>query len=192
MKNPPDKEGDTGSIPGPGRSPGEGNDYPLQYSSLGNPMDGAWWTILRGVTKSWTWRGDWTTTAVLLGNSMLPCKNFITINETLKVYICCSLFFLSYYRTCERVTLNTRARCSSRERRKESDGITKQLRQQWAQGATGTLGWRCFLSMKLWNNPSHKKLSPLRLHEQASFSLGPFSIFTVLVLQSSKINNSVR
>ena len=35
MKNPPDKEGDTGSIPGPGRSPGEGNDYPLQYSSLG-------------------------------------------------------------------------------------------------------------------------------------------------------------
>ena len=36
--------GDLGSIPGWGRSPGEGNDNPLQYSCLGNPMDrGAWW-----------------------------------------------------------------------------------------------------------------------------------------------------
>ena len=35
--------GDLGSIPGLGRSPGEGNSYPLQYSSLENPMDrGAW------------------------------------------------------------------------------------------------------------------------------------------------------
>ena len=31
--------GDMGLIPGSGRSPGEGNDYPLQYSCLGNPMD---------------------------------------------------------------------------------------------------------------------------------------------------------
>ena len=36
-------EGDLGSIPGSGRSPGEGNDNPLQYSCLENPMDrGAW------------------------------------------------------------------------------------------------------------------------------------------------------
>ena len=35
--------GDLGSIPGSGRSPGEGNDNPLQYSCLENPMDrGAW------------------------------------------------------------------------------------------------------------------------------------------------------
>ena len=35
--------GDLGLISGSGRSPGEGNDYPLQYSCLGNPMDrGAW------------------------------------------------------------------------------------------------------------------------------------------------------
>ena len=35
--------GDPGLIPGSGRSPGEGNGYPLQYSCLGNPMDrGAW------------------------------------------------------------------------------------------------------------------------------------------------------
>ena len=36
--------GDLGSIPGLGRSPGEGNGNPLQYSCLENPMDGgAWW-----------------------------------------------------------------------------------------------------------------------------------------------------
>ena len=35
--------GDPGSIPGPGRSPGEGNGNPLQYSCLENPMDGGAW-----------------------------------------------------------------------------------------------------------------------------------------------------
>ena len=41
-----------GSIPGPGRSPGEGNGHPLQYSCLGNPMDrGAWWATVHGVAK---------------------------------------------------------------------------------------------------------------------------------------------
>ena len=45
--------GDLGSIPGSGRSPGEGNDNPLQYSCLENPMDqGAWWATVQGVTKS--------------------------------------------------------------------------------------------------------------------------------------------
>ena len=45
--------GDLGSIPGLGRSPGEGNGYPLQYSGLENFMDrGAWWTIVHGVSKS--------------------------------------------------------------------------------------------------------------------------------------------
>ena len=47
--------GDLGSIPGPGRSPGEGNGIPLQYSCLGNPMDGgAWWATVHGVAKSRT------------------------------------------------------------------------------------------------------------------------------------------
>ena len=35
--------GDLGSIPGSGRSPGEGNDNPLQYSCLENPMEGGAW-----------------------------------------------------------------------------------------------------------------------------------------------------
>ena len=45
--------GDTGSIPGSGRSPGGVNGNPLQYSCLENPMDrGAWWTVVHGVAKS--------------------------------------------------------------------------------------------------------------------------------------------
>ena len=51
--------GDVGSIPGSGRSLGGGNDNPLQYSCLGNPMDrGAWQAIVCRVTKSWTRHSD--------------------------------------------------------------------------------------------------------------------------------------
>jgi len=47
--------GDTGSIPGSGRSPGDGNGYPLKYSCLKNPMDrGAPLATVHGVTKSQT------------------------------------------------------------------------------------------------------------------------------------------
>ena len=47
--------GDPGSIPGSGRSPGEGNVNPLQYSCLENSMDGgAWWATVHGVAKSQT------------------------------------------------------------------------------------------------------------------------------------------
>ena len=47
--------GDPGSIPGSGRSPGEVNGYPLQYSCLENPMDRrAWQATVHWVTKSWT------------------------------------------------------------------------------------------------------------------------------------------
>ena len=41
--------GNLGSIPGSGRSPGEGNGNPFQYSFLENPMDGAaWWATVHG------------------------------------------------------------------------------------------------------------------------------------------------
>ena len=47
--------GDSGSISGSGRSPGEGNGYPLQYSCLENSMDrGAWWATAHEVAKSQT------------------------------------------------------------------------------------------------------------------------------------------
>ena len=46
---------DTSSIPGSGRSSGEGNGNPLQYSCLENPMDrGVWWATVHGVAKSQT------------------------------------------------------------------------------------------------------------------------------------------
>ena len=58
VKNPPANAGDTretGLIPGLGRSPGEGNGNPLEYSCQGNPMDReAWWATVHEVTKSQT------------------------------------------------------------------------------------------------------------------------------------------
>ena len=51
--------GELRSIPGSGRSPGEGNDNPLQYSYLGNPMDReAWWAKVHGVAKNWARLSD--------------------------------------------------------------------------------------------------------------------------------------
>jgi len=62
IKNLPANTGDTrdeGSIPGSGRSPGEENGNPLQYSCLENPMDRiAWWATVHRVTKSRTRLSD--------------------------------------------------------------------------------------------------------------------------------------
>ena len=59
VKNLPANAGNTGPIPGSGRSPGEGNGNPLQYSCLGNPMDrGAWQATVIGLAKSWTQLGN--------------------------------------------------------------------------------------------------------------------------------------
>ena len=56
IRNPPANAGDAegmGSVPESGRSPGEGNGNPLQYSFLGNPMDrGAWQATVHEITKS--------------------------------------------------------------------------------------------------------------------------------------------
>ena len=55
VKNRPANAGDLDSIPRSGRSPGEGNGYPLQYSCLENPMDtAAWQAMVHGVAKSRT------------------------------------------------------------------------------------------------------------------------------------------
>ena len=60
VKNPPANAGDVSSIPGLGRSPGEGNGNALQYACLGNPTDrGAWQAMVHGVTKSRTQLSGW-------------------------------------------------------------------------------------------------------------------------------------
>ena len=57
VKNPPGSTGDAreaDSIPGLGRSHGEGNGNPFQYSCLENPMErGTWWAAVHGVVKEW-------------------------------------------------------------------------------------------------------------------------------------------
>ena len=56
VKNPPANARDAGSIPGSGRSPVK---EMATHSSTGNPIDrGAWWSIVRGVAKSWTQLSD--------------------------------------------------------------------------------------------------------------------------------------
>ena len=63
IKNPPANAGDARLIPGSGRSPGEGNGNPLQYSCLGNSIDrGTWWATAHVVAKSQTWLQDWACT----------------------------------------------------------------------------------------------------------------------------------
>ena len=58
--------GDPGLIPGLGRSPGEGNGNPLQYSCLENPMDeGAWLATVHGVAKSQTRLSNFTITITM-------------------------------------------------------------------------------------------------------------------------------
>ena len=55
-------EEDPGFILGLGKSPGEGNGNPLQYSCLGNPMDeGAWWPTVHRIAKSWIRLSDFIT-----------------------------------------------------------------------------------------------------------------------------------
>ena len=76
--------GDLGLIPGSGRSPGEGNGNPLQYSRLENPMDGgAWLATVHGVAKSRTRLSDFTS---LKSTSLVPsCLKFFFLNVTGKL-----------------------------------------------------------------------------------------------------------
>ena len=64
--------GDLGLIPGLGRSTGEGNGYPFQYSCLENSMDrGAWWTRVHGVAKNRTYLCDFHFLLLFWGSFLL-------------------------------------------------------------------------------------------------------------------------
>ena len=88
LKNPPANAGNTGLIPGLGRSPGEGNGNPLQFSCLRNPMRrGAWWATVRGVTKSQTRLSNSNNLDLLLVETLDNiCK--IPIEESGTEYVC--------------------------------------------------------------------------------------------------------
>ena len=97
--------GDPGLIPGSGRSLGEGNGNPLQYSCLENSMDrGAWWATVHRVTKSQIQLSDFTftfTLGVFLG---ITCKSghdaktdkILQYSSISNMKIDC--FFLVYFR----------------------------------------------------------------------------------------------
>ena len=101
VKNPPASAGDlrvVGSIPGSGRSPGEGHGNPFQYSRLENPLDrGIWWaTVVQGVTKSRTWLRQLTTCISLLNNEMYLCpKEYMS---SFLNYLFMSFFPLMYFK----------------------------------------------------------------------------------------------
>ena len=74
--------GDLGWIPGSGRSPGEGNGNPLQYSCLENPMDrGAWWAAVYRVAKSRTQLNDFTFTFTFFPIGLFPSSSFIELDS---------------------------------------------------------------------------------------------------------------
>ena len=78
--------GDLGSVPGLGRSLGEGNGTPLQYSCLENPVDGgAWWAIVHGVSRSQIRLSDFTL--------MNQQQNYLLEILTPELLISCSLYY---------------------------------------------------------------------------------------------------
>ena len=115
--------GDQGSIPGSGRSPGEGNGNPLQHSCLENPMEGgAWWATVHGVAKSRTRLSYFTfflfflcyhsllveaitSTPRFMGSDRDPCLSFKILLLFFQIVIlrACLLFiylFLSHLEAC--------------------------------------------------------------------------------------------
>ena len=89
--------GDESSIPGLGRSPGEGNGNPLQYSCLGNPMDtGAWQATVHRVTKSQT-----PMTHRLNNMSHLVSINWIVVAGAVHLLSHVRLFATSWTEACQ-------------------------------------------------------------------------------------------
>ena len=80
--------GRPGSIPRLRRSPGEGNGNPHQYSCLENSMDrGAWWAVVHGVTRSWTWLNHTNTHTNIKINKILYIYIYTHFHLYLFVYL---------------------------------------------------------------------------------------------------------
>ena len=79
--------GDLGSIPGLGRSPGEGNGNPLQYSCLENPMDRGAWGATQS-TRSQRVGHDWATSLSFIAIRKLCLQESISLNGMLDIKLC--------------------------------------------------------------------------------------------------------
>ena len=81
LKNLPASAGDMDSIPGLGRSPGEENGNPVQYSCLENSMDrGVWPAIVHGITES--------DTTQQLNNNKIKLSNMSVTSHSCPIFIC--------------------------------------------------------------------------------------------------------
>ena len=85
VKNPPSTAENPGSIPGSGRSPGEENGYPLQYSCLGNPMDrGAWQATVHVVSECGTRLSNFHCTCLQITQD--PCLNTFSASTSFQEF----------------------------------------------------------------------------------------------------------
>ena len=90
--------GNAGSIPGEGRSPGEGNGNPHQYSCLGNPMDRkAWWVTVQGVTESRTRRSNQATAVFSLYTTLISVCIVLNYSYMFKCELFNALFFKKFF-----------------------------------------------------------------------------------------------
>ena len=81
LKNLPASAGDMDSIPGLGRSPGEENGNPVQYSCLENSMDrGVWPAIVHGITES--------DTTQQLNNNKIKLSNMSVTSHSSPIFVC--------------------------------------------------------------------------------------------------------
>ena len=98
VKNPPANVGNTDSIPGLGRSPGEGNGNPLQYCCLENPMDrGFWWAKSMGSQSAGHKLVTKTTNPTPMLEIIIKISAFVAINKLLP---CTPLRKLTYTVLC--------------------------------------------------------------------------------------------
>ena len=114
VKNPPAKAGNTGSIPGSGRSPGEGKGNQLQYSCLGNPMDREepWATVHVDAELDTTANAAKGTFADAIGLAVFLCHSWSRTVGSLKDQC---------VETHESIELRRKGRVEPSERQRESE-----------------------------------------------------------------------
>ena len=96
--------GDPGPIPESGRSPGEGNGNPLQYSCLRNPMDrGSWWATVHGVTRVGHYLARKPMISDVEHHFMCLLATCVSSLEKYPFHILCSFFLLDCLIVCHRV-----------------------------------------------------------------------------------------